>query len=538
MISFLRKKENVKKIMWGLAILIIPAFVLWGSGSAVRSRELPKYAGKIFGKTISFRQYEEALLACRNQLLLIYGEDFNKAAKFLDLEKEAWDRLILLYQAKKEKVKVADKEVIQLIEAFPLFQKEGRFNQARYNTLLGYAFRADPREFEEQIREMLKIDSLKDKVIAKVALSDEEIENVYRSEYELAKALYVLIEPQKFEEQIHPSYEQLQEYYQNYKTQFKKPDQVNVQYIALYFGQNDQEVRVSEEEMLDYYQEHIEEFSVKDKKEATLPLEEVKGQIKEKLIQNKARTLLEDRIWQIGDEIANEPGLFEEVAKKNQLEVKETGFFGPQQVIPEIGLSYEFLNAAFTMKIDEISNTIETSKGYFIIKVKEKKEPHIPPLDEVEEEVKAFVVMQKSWELAKSKAEEILVKLKDSIEEKKLNFSKAAEALSLVIEETEEFSRASYVSGIGQSPQFSQAAFALKPGEVSELIRVPNGYCILSLKEISPIDEEKFTREKEEFAKKLLVRKKDVFYQMWLLNLRKKAKLVSNIEKLKNRSGP
>ena len=538
MLKFLRKKENLKKIMWGLAILIIPAFVLWGSGSAIRSRGLPKYAGKIFGKTISFRQYEEALLACRNQLLLIYGEDFNKAAKFLDLEKEAWDRLILLYQAKKEKVKVADEEVIQLIEALPLFQKEGRFNQARYNTLLGYAFRASPREFEEQIREMLKIDSLKDKVIAKVALSDEEIENVYRSEHELAKALYVLIEPQKFEEQIHPSYEQLQEYYQNYKTQFKKPEQVNVQYIALYFGQNDQEVRVSEEEMLDYYQEHIEEFSVKDKKEATLPLEEVKSQIKEKLIQNKARTLLEDRIWQIGDEIANEPALFEEVAKKNQLEVKETGFFGPQQVIPEIGLSYEFLNAAFTMKIDEISNTIETSKGYFIIKVKEKKEPHIPPLDEVEEEVKTFVVMQKSWELAKSKAEEILVKLKDSIEEKKLNFSKAAEGLSLVVEETEEFSRASYVSGIGQSPQFSQAAFALKPGEVSELIRVPNGYCILSLKEISPIDEEKFTREKEEFAKKLLVRKKDVFYKMWLLNLRKKARLVSNIEKLKNRSGP
>ncbi len=533
MLKFLRKRENMKKIMWALAILIIPAFVLWGAGSSARSRG-PKYAGKIFGKKISFRQYEASLLACRNQGLLIYGEEFNKVVKFLDLEKEAWERLILFYQVKVEKIKVSDKEVINFIEKLPLFQKQGRFNQARYNTFLDYVFRVTPRDFEEQIREMLKIDKLKNKVTSRINLTDEEIENVYKNEHELAKAFYALIEPQKFEDQIHPSYEELQDYYQNHKTEFKKPEQINVQYIALYFDQAQFKINVSEEEMLNYYQEHIEQFTIKDKKgkESTRPLEEVKAQIKEKVILDKVRELLEDKIWRICDEIENDPALFEEVAKKNQLEVKETRFFGPQRVIPEIGLSYEFLNAAFTLKIDEVSNAIETPKGFFIIKVKEKKEPHIPPLDEIKEEVEAAFAIQKSWELAKNKGQDLLSQMKKLMQKEKVNFAKAAEKLSLTVKETKKFTRSSYISGIGQSPEFTQGAFELDVGGISDLITIPNGYCILSLENIFPIDEEKFTQEKEEFAKKLLARKKDVFYKIWLVNLKKKAKLVSNIKKI------
>jgi peptidyl-prolyl cis-trans isomerase D len=540
MLRFLRKRGNLKKIMWALAILIIPAFVLWGSGSAIRSKGLPKYAGKIFGKKVSLRQYEASLLAFRNQALLVYGEDFDKLAKFLDLDKEAWERLILLYQAKKERVKVTDKEVIDFIEKLPLFQKEGRFNQERYNILLDYAFHTSPRDFEEQIRGALKIGRLKDKLMAKVLLSDEEIENVYKNENEKARALYVLIEAQKFTEEIHPAYEELQDYYQSRKSEFKKPEQVNVQYIALYFDQAAPKVLVSEEEMLNYYQQHSEQFSVKDKtgKENIRPFAEVETQVKERLTREKVRVTLEEKIWQISDQAGEDPASFEEVAKGFQLDVKETDFFGPQQVIAEIGLSYEFLNAAFTLEVGEVSKAIETPKGYFIIKVKEKKQAYLPGLEEIREELSGAFVREKSWQLAKNKAEELLAQMEELMEEEKLNFSKAAEKASLAVKETEEFSKISYISGIGQSREFAQAAFALEPGETSDLIRVPNGYSILSLKSIVPIDQEKFAQEKEEFAKKLLARKKDIFYKIWLTNLKKKANLVNTIGEFKSRRAP
>ncbi len=536
MLRFLRKRGNLKKIMWVLAILIIPAFVLWGSGSAIRSKGLPKFAGKIFGKKISFRQYDESLLACRNQALLLYGDKFNTVAQYLNLEQEAWEQLILLHQAKKERIKISDKEVISFIQKLSLFQKQGRFDRDRYNTRLDYAFRVGPRAFEEQIRALLKIDKLRSKVTASLSVSDEEIEELYKGENEQAKVAYVFFDPQEFTEQIHPAYEQLEDYYSSRKIQFRKPEQVNVEYIGLFFERSREEVSVSEEEVQSYYDGHPDEFLIKDdkEKESTKPFEEVKEQIKEKLAQDKVEALLENKIWQISDRIGENPNVFAEVAKENQAEVRETDFFSSQQVIPEIGLSYEFLNAAFSLKVGEVSNVIETPKGYFIIRVKEKRQTHIPELGEVKEEVERALVREKSWQLAKNKGEHLLSQLQELMQEKEVAFQKAAEKLNLEVKKTEKFSKSSYISGIGQSLEFAQAAFELQAGEVSKLIAVPNGYSILSLQEVFPIDAEKFAQEKEEFGQKVLIRKRNAFYKTWFGNLKKEANLVSNLEKIKD----
>ena len=50
LLKFLRKKKNMKLIIWGLAILIIPAFVLWGAGASRNKGKGPNYAGKIFNR--------------------------------------------------------------------------------------------------------------------------------------------------------------------------------------------------------------------------------------------------------------------------------------------------------------------------------------------------------------------------------------------------------------------------------------------------------------------------------------------------------
>lgn len=540
MLKFFRKKENIKRMMWALAILIIPAFVLWGAGSSVRSGRLPKYAGKIFGKNISFKQYEASLRACRNQAIMVYGESINQIAQLLDLEQEAWERLILLYLAQKEKIRVSNQELISVIQNMPLFQKDGRFSQDRYNLFSSYTLRTNPREFEEQIRELLKIEKHKIILTNHINLTEEEIEEAYKYENEQAQALYVFVDPQDFSEEVHPAYEELQDYYQIHKDDFKKPEQANVQYLALYFDQARSKVNVSEEEIQNYYQEHPEQFSIEGKEgeESIQPLKEVKAQIEEELIQEKVQILLEDQIWEIAEEIAAIPQTLEQAAQENQLEIKETGFFGPQEVIPEIGLSYEFLTAAFSLEIGEISNPIHAPKGYFIIKVNDKKDAYIPALEEIKEELESAVILQKSRQLAENKGEELLVQIKELISKNKLSFSKAAEKLSLAVLETDEFTRSSYISGIGQSQEFAQAAFALEPEEISNLISVPNGYCILSLKKIIPFEEEKFAQEKEEFAQRLLIRKKEGFYKNWRANLKRAANLVDNIAKFKAQQNP
>src|SRR3989338_9034316 len=128
MLKSLRKKGVAKKIFIVLAIVIVPAFVLWGSASLLRSQK-SSYAGKIFGKKVSFDEFQESLRAVQTRGLLQFGENFYKIQRFLNLELEAWDRLILLYEAKKKRIRVTDQEVIGRIAEIPFFQRNGKFDQ-------------------------------------------------------------------------------------------------------------------------------------------------------------------------------------------------------------------------------------------------------------------------------------------------------------------------------------------------------------------------------------------------------------------------
>ena len=65
MLKKLRNKKTAKRIWIVLAILILPAFVLWGAGSFMRNKEKGEsaYAGKVFGRTVSTLEYQDALCA-------------------------------------------------------------------------------------------------------------------------------------------------------------------------------------------------------------------------------------------------------------------------------------------------------------------------------------------------------------------------------------------------------------------------------------------------------------------------------------------
>src|SRR3989338_10475107 len=81
MLKIFRKKIVSKIILWGLLILILPAFVMWGNASMSRSKEKgPKYAGRIDDKKVSLGEFYGALAGVRSQIILNY---FNQP-KILD----------------------------------------------------------------------------------------------------------------------------------------------------------------------------------------------------------------------------------------------------------------------------------------------------------------------------------------------------------------------------------------------------------------------------------------------------------------------
>ena len=108
MLKELRNKKTAKKIWIVLIILIVPAFTLWGFGSFMHSKQEAAYVGKISSRKVSSLEYQDALDAVKNQAVMQFGDDLSKIQKYLNLESQAWERLILLTEAKKLKVKVSD----------------------------------------------------------------------------------------------------------------------------------------------------------------------------------------------------------------------------------------------------------------------------------------------------------------------------------------------------------------------------------------------------------------------------------------------
>jgi len=195
MLKLFRKKNVARLVLWGILILILPAFVIWGSGSLGGSREKgPTFVGLINNKKVSFDDFAESLHAIRCQIILNY---FNQP-KVLDLflndkpfmGRLAWDRLIMAKEARKQKIKVPDQNVVNFIRSHPLFLRNGVFDEKLYDYILRNNVGMDPRTFEEIVRDNLAIKRLNDMLTKDIKITDPEILEAYKKDGEKNKQIF------------------------------------------------------------------------------------------------------------------------------------------------------------------------------------------------------------------------------------------------------------------------------------------------------------------------------------------------------------
>jgi len=467
MLKQLRNKKTAKKIWIGLAVIIVPAFVFWGLGSATRGSKENEIAGKIFGRSVSPLEYSDSLNAVRNQAVMQFGENFSEIQKYINLEQQAWDRLILLYEAKKRKLQASDKEVADLIQSYPFFQRKGIFDNRTYTQMLEYVFRTQPRMFEEQIRQSIILSKLYNQITENIKVNEDEIKEGYKKANQEMSVSYIAGIFTDFAKEINPSDEELKDYFAKNQIEFKQPISFNLEYLSA-----------------------VTETAVKDALKRIAKKEEL-----------------------------------QKIAKDLNLELKETGLFNLGDSIPGLGWSPQALSIISKLKTGDFSPPLSIDNKYYILKLKERKEPYIPELSEIKNKVKETFIKDRSRKTAQERIGAALKKLtRDKDAGVKLpNFDKIAKESGLKSADTALFKYGSYIEGVGASDNFWNAGKVLKEGGFSGIITQPEGFYIIKTKEIMPIDEQKFNAEKKDFSQKLLAQKKEDTFVKFLEELKKKA---------------
>ena len=344
MLKIMRQKNVTKFVLWGILILILPAFVLWGTGSGGRPKDKgPTYAGMIDNKKVSFEDFAGSVSAIKCQIILNYFNQPKVLQTFLSsrpfLGKMAWDRLLMIKEAKKYGIKASDADIVKHIRSHPIFLRNGVFDPKVYEYVLRYNMGLEPRTFEEMMRQNLQIQQLNAMLTKDVKISDEEIVQSYRKDNEKFKLIFTIFSADNFMDKV----------------------------------------KIEEAGIKDYYEKHKEEFTLPPKEgesaapQAVASFDEVKDNIKRFLSEAQARTLAvkyaEEEYLKINDALVKDNLSFEEAAEKLGLKLQQTPYFVKTEYLEGVGEGLPLVEKAVKMEKNGVSGLIEVRKGAVVFKL-------------------------------------------------------------------------------------------------------------------------------------------------------------------------
>jgi len=466
MLRFLRKYSSSIgiKVLYGVLALL---FIGWGVGAIGGERR--QDVAVVHGQAISRRDLEQATAALSRQYeqLLRGRADLLRG---LNLSGQALDQLIeqalLRHEAARLGINVTDGDLLDAITRLPELQQNGRFDRSRLEAYL----RGErvPGEFEDSIRQSLLKQRLEALVTDGVGVSDGELDERYRFDHEKANLAFVRSTAADLAATITLSDEELQKYLDEHADSYRVPARVRARYVAYRPADFLSQAEVKDDDVAEYYALHKEDkFTEPEQVRARHILIKVaadagadaKAAARKKAEELLAKVKAGADFAALAKESSEDPG---SAAKGGDL-----GLFLRGRMTPA------FEEAAFALQAGGVSDVVETPFGFHVIKVEEHRPGGVKPLEAVHDEIADSLKQQRSLALARKQAEEDRRKIARG--------TPFAEALAgRTIEETPPFAKGAEVPGVERAPGFAESAFALREGEVSDLIESPDAIYLLA----------------------------------------------------------
>jgi peptidyl-prolyl cis-trans isomerase D len=346
-----------------LGLITVP-FALFGIDSYLNQAGGDVAVAKIGSEKISVQEFANAIENVRNRL---QSEGQKVDPEMLDspeLKQSVLDGLIARRLVSEEvnhaHFKISDEQLNQHILGMPEFQQDGKFSEDIYQKTLTQN-KLTAAKFEASIREDLKAqqakDGLRNLVFAPDTLADQTLQLAFQQ-----REVSVLdIKASQFIDQVKITPEQVKAYYDKHKDKFKVPEQVKLEFALLSAAGLVGQVSVIDEEVKQFYDENAAKFQGDEQRQASHILIGFSNESEKQSAKQKALDVLA--------QVKKNPKKFDEYASKYSQDTGSAAKGGDLGSFGRGAMVKPFEDAAFSMKIDQISDLVESEFGYHIIKL-------------------------------------------------------------------------------------------------------------------------------------------------------------------------
>lgn len=478
--------ELIRKYATGFIAIIIILFI----GIPFAFQGIQSYMGggkadaiaTVNGLEISEAEFIQVYQRARQRIINAAGGKFdpdqiNEQALKKNILQGLIKQKLVVMQAMSSGYRVGNNLLAESIKGMDQFQQDGKFNQAQYTNTIrqqGYS----EQQFEELLRQDMVSEQLQGGISNSVVVPNREIREAYRIINQKRDISYMVISAGRFITADAGSDEEIKQYYELNKDQFRVPEKVKLSYLRLSIDELAKSVKVAEEDIRTYYEQQKANFSTPEERQVSHIM--LKSSVADKTKPEEAREKLAGIRKMI---LAG--ASFEEMAKLHSEDKGSASSGGDLGIYVKGMMDDTFDKAVDALSAGEVSDIVETKYGLHLVKLTRLVKSKTRPLSEV----RATLEKEYRRSQVENQFHEMADKLTNLTYENPETLEVAAHALELPIKESGFFSRTGG-EGIAENPKVVAKAFGedvLQERLNSEVIEMGlNDLVVMRVKEHTP----------------------------------------------------
>jgi peptidyl-prolyl cis-trans isomerase D len=450
-----------------MVITLIPGLY---SGSAVANS--PDAVAVVDGQTITLTEVQRQLNDATR------GQTIPPMLKGL-YAKQMFDQLVfqkaLEVEAQRLGIRVTpDEETERIKQVIPTAFVGGAWDKDRYIQEVEQRAGMTVEQFETFLRSQMLVEKFRALVTDGIEVSQDEVEREYRRRNEKVQIEYALVKPGELAATIHPTEGELSGFFAKNAARYQVPEKRAARYALLDIEKLRARTQIPDSALRAYYNAHIDQYKVENRVHVEHILFKTIGKTDAEVaeIRKTAQDVLNK---------AKKGANFEDLAKKYSEDDStkpkggDLGWIVEGQTVPE------FQQAAFSLPKGSISDLVKTQYGFHIIKVLDHETAHTKSFEEVRDTILPILLEDKVRQDANDISNQMAAAVRQS---NRQPLEDIAKKFNLELGQAPPVTNTDPIVPLGSAPELHQALSQLRPGELSLPIQVPQGFVILTVKEI------------------------------------------------------